>query len=204
MGYIGLTLDNYKMLIEFFGKTKLIGQKILASTVGVPLKYVGAGAFREVVRLNDNWVLKYPLAHDSIIQNIQEYFISRALPNYFAFCFLYKLNGVPILVCESVERAQDPRDVFGSRVMDDGFYQTGYTKDKRFVCYDAGNENDLLNADGQTMLTAFNEAPELCSYGDLIDRIEADWQKHKVNLPVIPYKDMMSLKDYLTLNGQFK
>jgi len=201
MALLGLTLDNWNILHYFFKKTKILKPIDIAGTLGVPLKEAGCGAFREVFSLNYNWVIKNPRDHDSCIQNLQEYFISKMLPTYFAFCFLYKLNGIPVLICERVTRSQDVRDVFTNRVLEDGYYQTGYTQDKRFVCYDAGNENDLLNVDAQTMIDAFNAAPELCSYGELIDRIEEDWEKAKVNLPVIPYSNMMCLSSHLITSG---
>ena len=197
MGYIGLTLTNWQKLTDFFRKTKLISQKNIASALGVPLKHAGSGAYRDTFFLNHNWVIKFPNSHDSCIQNIQEYFISRALPTYFAFCFLYKLNGIPVLICERVDRVKDEKGIMSNRVLDDGYYQSGFTKDKRFVCYDAGNEDDLLNVDAQTMIDAFNEAPEIRSYGELVDKIEEDWQNHRPNLPVIPYDSMITLKDYL-------
>lgn len=178
--------------------------KNITDVIGVPLKEAGNGAYREAVFLNHNWVIKIPNSHDSIIQNLQEYFISRMLPTYFAFCFLYKLNGVPILIAERVDRSKDTREIMNSKVLDDGYYQCGYTQDKRFVCYDAGNENDLLNTSPQDMINALNEAPELCSYGELIDKVEADWQKHKVNLPVIPYGDMLCLSSYLLTMNETK
>ena len=200
MTLTGLTLVSWKKMEAFFQKLKLLDVDSIVNKVGVPLQHAGSGSFRDVYFLNYNWVVKIPSSHDACIQNIQEYFISRMFPTYFAFCFLYKLNGIPILICERVDKAKDEKDILSTNVLDDGYYQTGYTQDKRFVCYDAGNENDLLNADADTMIKALKEAPELCSYGELIDKIEEDWKQHRPNLPIIPYGNMLSLKSYLIVN----
>ncbi len=194
---MGLALDSYKILASFFEKLALVKGLNLVGAIKSPLEYIGRGAFRETFSLNSDWVIKNPLSKESCIQNLQEYFISRALPTYFAFCFLYKLNGIPILIAERVTPVSDHLDVLSRDLLDDGFYQTGMTKSGRFVCYDAGNEIDLVNENAATMLTALKDAPELTSYDELVARIEADWKEYSKNLPVIPYKKMIPLKKHV-------
>ncbi len=194
---MGLALDSYRMLSAFFENMTLTKGLHLIGAIKAPLLYIGRGAFRETFALNEDWVIKNPLSRESCIQNLQEYFISRSLPTYFAFCFLYKLNGIPILICEHVTSLPDHRDILSKDLLDDGFYQTGETKSGRFVCYDAGNEIDLVNENAFTMLQSLEEAPELTSYDELVARIEEDWKKYKHTLPVIPYKEMIPLKKYV-------
>ena len=189
--------DVCEKMDKIFAKTEKIYQEDIEKHFQKTFKRLGSGAYRTSMLLNENWIIKIPRGHYSMNQNIVEYLITKQHQQYFPYTFLYNFHGVPVLVAEVVEKRQDPRKIFGSDVIDDGYYQSGMTKSKRFVCYDAGNESDLVNIDAGLVDIVLQTAPELPQYDDLIAQVDKEWAEAKKWVQRIPYTKLVPFGDYL-------
>jgi len=116
-----LNMDLIKKIEKFFEAVRVPRASTVETCMNTHLTYLGQGCYREVRNFNDDWVMKFPTSRWAMVQNLIEYMLSKQYPDYFPFCFLFVLDGVPFIVSERVERTVDHRPIFSSTVIEDGF-----------------------------------------------------------------------------------
>jgi hypothetical protein len=189
--------EKYVNWQSFFNNVPSFGMEKIELFFLKALRRLGSGAFRTTSALNDDWIIKIPRSYYSMIQNIIEYLLSKQHPQYFPYTFLYMHEGVPVLVAEMVTRKKDYRGVFPPSVVGDGYYQCGMTKEKRFVCYDAGNEEELVLIEPDLFANTIKTAPQLPSYDQLLMEVNKEWSEAKKWIRRIPYTRLTTFPQHM-------
>jgi hypothetical protein len=191
-----LDMDLIRKIEKFFEQVRVPKPSSVEKCMNTHLTYLGQGCYREVRNFNDDWVMKFPTSRWAMVQNLIEFMLSKQYPDYFPFCFLFVLDGVPFNVSERVRRDVDHRPIFSSTIIEDGFYQCGFTKTMRFVCYDAGSEMQLLHDDIDNILRTISQAAPVSNFCQMEKMIKEVWKEEEPKLPIIPYDKMIPFNEF--------